>query len=74
MKIIEITDDMPVPIIIESSDSNLYQHIAFIEVEELASENIYKRRHDEISVDVFGTIKINVLRPFNGRVLIIQRI
>ena len=74
MKTIEINDDMPVLIIIENSDSELYQHIAFIEVEELVDENIYKRRRDEIIVDVFGKITINVLRPFNGRVLIIQRI
>jgi len=74
MKTIEINDDMPVLIIIENSDSELYQHIAFIEVEELVDENIYRRRRDEISVDVFGKITINVLRPFTGRVLIIQRI
>ena len=74
MKIIEITEDMPVPIIIENGDSDLYQHIAFIEIEELVTEGVYRRRHDEIHVDVFGTITINILRPFNVRVLVIQRI
>ena len=73
MKTIEITDDMSVPIILDSSDSGLYQHIAFMALEELR-DNVYLRRKDKIIVDVFGKITIEVIKPFNGRMLIIERL
>ena len=73
MKIIEITDSMPVPVILESEESGLYQHITLIAVEEKQGD-VYIRRRDEIQIDVFGRIKINAGRQFNGRILIIQRI
>ena len=73
MKIIEFTNAKPAPVEIESGESNLYQHIAFVAVEELRG-GVYLRRRDNIAVDVFGKITIQVGKPFDGRVLIIHRL